>query len=115
MITAIHPKLPMRNKQLTQDFYCNKLGCKIFGDPDYEDYLMVEKDNIQIHFFAFKDLNPYDNYGQVYLRTMEIESLYANFKSSGIDVSPLEKKPWGQIEFSLLDPDKNLLTFGQTS
>jgi hypothetical protein len=25
----------------------------------------------------------------------------------------LETKPWGQIEFSLLDPDYNLLTFGQ--
>jgi hypothetical protein len=26
----------------------------------------------------------------------------------------MEIKPWGQIEFSLLDPDHNLLTFGQT-
>ena len=26
---------------------------------------------------------------------------------------PLEIKPWGQKEFSLLDPDGNLLTFGQ--
>jgi len=25
----------------------------------------------------------------------------------------LEKKPWGQKEFSMLDPDNNLLTFGQ--
>ncbi len=27
--------------------------------------------------------------------------------------SPLEIKPWGQKEFALLDPDNNLLTFGQ--
>jgi hypothetical protein len=26
----------------------------------------------------------------------------------------LETKPWGQKEFSLLDPDNNLLTFGQS-
>ena len=25
----------------------------------------------------------------------------------------LSVKPWGQIEFSILDPDNNLLTFGQ--
>jgi hypothetical protein len=25
----------------------------------------------------------------------------------------LETKPWGQREFSLLDPDNNLLTFGE--
>jgi hypothetical protein len=26
----------------------------------------------------------------------------------------LATKPWGQREFSLLDPDHNLLTFGET-
>jgi len=26
----------------------------------------------------------------------------------------LETKPWGQREFALLDPDKNLLTFGES-
>jgi hypothetical protein len=26
----------------------------------------------------------------------------------------LEQKPWGQWEFSLLDPNNNLLTFGQS-
>jgi hypothetical protein len=26
----------------------------------------------------------------------------------------LEIKPWGQKEFALLDPDHNLLTFGQS-
>jgi hypothetical protein len=26
----------------------------------------------------------------------------------------LEIKPWGQKEFSLLDPDNNLLTFGES-
>jgi hypothetical protein len=25
----------------------------------------------------------------------------------------MEIKPWGQKEFSLLDPDNNLLTFGE--
>jgi len=25
----------------------------------------------------------------------------------------LEMKPWGQKEFALLDPDNNLLTFGE--
>ena len=27
--------------------------------------------------------------------------------------APLQTKPWGQKEFSLLDPDRNLLTFGE--
>lgn len=58
MLTAIHPKLPMRNKALTRDFYINHLNFQNFGTADYEGYLMVLKDSIQIHFFEFKELGP---------------------------------------------------------
>jgi len=54
MLTNINPKLPMRNKKITMEFYINKLGFKVFGNADYEGYLMVEKDNIQIHFLSIK-------------------------------------------------------------
>lgn len=76
MLTEINPKLPMRDKAITKDYYLNKLGFQIFGDKDFDCYLMVHKDNIQIHFFEFKELNPKDNYGQVYIRTNNIEQLY---------------------------------------
>jgi len=116
MITAIHPKLPMRQKSVTRGFYLDQLGFELFGGNDFEGYLMVQKDGIQIHFFEFRDLNPFENYGQVYLRTDDIEKLYQYFIDRGVQIHPngtLEKKPWGQKEFSLLDPDHNLLTFGQ--
>ena len=76
MLTDIHPKLPMRNKILTRDFYLNKLGFEEFGAADYEGYLMVQKDQVQIHFFEFKELNPLENYGQVYIRTNNIDKWY---------------------------------------
>jgi hypothetical protein len=66
MLTNIHPKLPMRNKGLTRAYYINQLGFHELGDADYEGYLMLEKDHIQIHFFEFESLNPLENYGQVY-------------------------------------------------
>jgi hypothetical protein len=78
---------------------------------------MIEKDNIQIHFFEFKELDPKENYGQVYIRTNDIEKLYQRMLDNRITIHPngaLQSKPWGQREFSLLDPDNNLLTFGQT-
>jgi hypothetical protein len=74
MLTAINPKLPMYNKNITRDFYLNKLGFQEFGD--YDGYLMVEKDKIEIHFFEFKELDPKENYGQVYIRTNDIDNLY---------------------------------------
>lgn len=112
MLTQINPKLPMRDKQTTKAFYIEKLGFDLFG-YDYPNYLMVEKDEIQLHFFAFKDLDPKENYGQVYIRTNTIDTLYGHFKSQGVKMTALEMKPWGQKEFAVLDPDNNLLTFGQ--
>ncbi len=117
MLTAVNPKLPMRNKTITRDFYLNKLDFQNFGRADHDGYLMVEKDNIQIHFFEFKKLDPKKNYGQVYIRTDDIEGLYQSLLDKKTSIHPngsLEIKPWGQQEFSVLDPDNNLLTFGQS-
>lgn len=118
MLTEINPKLPMRNRAVTKDYYLNKLGFYLLGNDEFEDYLMVFKDNIQLHFFKFKELDPKENYGQVYIRTNDIEKLYHSFLTKGVSIhpnGPLEVKPWGQKEFSLLDPDYNLLTFGQST
>jgi hypothetical protein len=66
MLTAIHPKLPMRNKEVTRNYYIGRLGFKEYGNADYNGYLMIEKEGVQIHFFEFKELDPKENYGQVY-------------------------------------------------
>jgi hypothetical protein len=115
MLTNIHPKLPMRDKVLTKNFYVNQLNFKALGE--YPEYLIVAKDNIEIHFFEFKDLDPKENYGQVYIRADDIDVFYQSLLANTITIHPngdLQLKPWGQKEFSLLDPDNNLLTFGQS-
>jgi hypothetical protein len=117
MLTDIHPKLPMRDKAVTRDFYRNKLDFQEFGSADFESYLMLKKDSIQIHFFEFKELDPKENFGQVYIRTDDIENYYQTLLDNKTRIHPngqLEIKPWKQMEFSLLDPDNNLLTFGQS-
>ncbi len=117
MLTEIHPKLPMRDKNITRDYYMNQLGFKVFGSADYDGYLMMQKDSIQLHFFEFKALEPKENYGQVYIRTDNIDQFYQSLLENQTRIHPngrLEIKPWGQKEFSLLDPDSNLLTFGES-
>ncbi|OYU82920.1 MAG: glyoxalase/bleomycin resistance/extradiol dioxygenase family protein [Flavobacterium sp. BFFFF2] len=114
MLTAINPKLPMTNLATTKDFYINQLQFELVGE--YDQYLMVSKDLVEIHFFAYKDLNVLENDGQVYIRTDDIEGLYQTFLKNQVSIHPngaLQIKPWGQKEFSILDPDHNLLTFGQ--
>jgi extradiol dioxygenase family protein len=118
MLTSIHPKLPMRDKSSTKNFYIDQLGFVDCGAEDYEGYLMLEKDGVEIHFFEYKDLNPLENYGQVYIRTSAIEALYEQMKKTRTGIHPnghLQAKPWGQKEFSMLDPDHNLLTFGESN
>lgn len=106
----------MRNITATKEFYINQLGFTQFGG-NYEGYLMIEKENVQIHFFEFAALNPNENYGQVYIRTTYIDALYNEMLDKKAAIHPnghLEIKPWGQKEFSMLDPDNNLLTFGES-
>lgn len=116
MLTEINPKLPMRDKTITRNFYVNGLGFTDIGSADFKDYLMVKKDQAQIHFFLFEALDPKENYGQVYIRTDDIDGFYQNLLDTQQEIHPdgsLQTKPWGQKEFSMLDPDSNLLTFGQ--
>jgi hypothetical protein len=116
MLISIHPKLPMRSKPDCHTFYVDKLGFIDMGTKDYPDYLILSKDKIEIHFFLFPDLNPTENYGQVYLRVKNIEEVYATLVSNKVKIhpnAPLQIKPWGVKEFSILDPDYNLLTFGE--
>lgn len=116
MHASIIPKLPMHNKSITLDYYINILGFKNLGDFDYDGYLMIHKENIEIHFFKFKALDSKENYSQVYIRTTNIDALYNSLLERKVPIhpnGPLQLKPRGQKEFSLLDPYNNLLTFGQ--
>ncbi|MDZ7613807.1 MAG: VOC family protein [Flavobacteriaceae bacterium] len=88
MLTDINPKLPMRNKSITKDYYIKKLGFKYIGSDDFDEYLIVEKDNLQLHFFLYKDLNPKENYGQVYIRTNDVDGLYQSMLDNKVDIHP---------------------------
>ena len=71
---------------------------------------------IKSRTFEFKELDSLENYSGTYIRTNEIENFYKELIDNGTAIhpnAPLNIKPWGQKEFALLDPDHNLLTFGQ--
>ncbi len=107
----------MRSKAETQKYYVKLLGFHEIGSESFTEYLMVKKDNVELHFFEFKDLVPTENYGQVYIRTEAIDDVYQSLIENKVTIHPngdLQIKPWGQREFSILDPDNNLLTFGQS-
>ena len=98
MLTDINPKLPMRDKEITRSYYTNKLGFSTVGAVEYDGYLMMKKDQIEIHFFEFKELDPKENYGQVYIRTDDIDGFYQSLVYRKTQIHPngsLEIKPLG--------------------
>ena len=117
MISRAIPKLPFIDKQATLHYYVEKMGFQL--QADYGDYLIIAFPEAELHFFAYPTLLPEKSDFMVYLRVQEnIHGLYVSLQEMGVDIHPngkLEQKPWGQIEFSLLDPNGTLLTYGQQS
>lgn len=114
MFQSVCPKLPMRDKASTRAFY-ESLGFTAVNDS-FPDYLMMKREQVEIHFFHFPKLNPAENYGMVYIRVSDAAALYHAFVAKNLPIHEaghLEDKPWKQREFAMLDPDTNLLTFGQ--
>ncbi len=71
---------------------------------------------LSLFLFVFTGLDPMESCGQVYILVKDIDRWHHAFHDAGVRLLPKEQpehKPWGQREFALLDPDRNLLTFGQ--
>jgi len=66
MITSIVPKLPFIDKQQTVDYYVNRLGFKLRSD--YGDYLIVDLEGVELHFFSYPKLEPGKSDFMIYLR-----------------------------------------------
>jgi uncharacterized glyoxalase superfamily protein PhnB len=115
MITSVIPKLPFITKQQTIDFYV-QLGFTV--QADYGDYVIMKETHVVLHFFSYPTLQPGKSDFMIYLTVAaDIEKLYQNFQATGIAIHPngaLEDKMWQQREFSILDPNGTLLTFGQS-
>jgi catechol 2,3-dioxygenase-like lactoylglutathione lyase family enzyme len=108
------PILPARDLVKTAAFYQDKLGFKTIGEFD-PDYLMMQRDNISIHFFQFAEMDPLKEAGSCYIYVRQIEALYREYQAAGA-IHPngkLEYKPWKMYEFAAIDPDNNLLRIGQ--
>jgi uncharacterized glyoxalase superfamily protein PhnB len=114
MIKSVVPKLPFIDKQQTVDFYVNRLG--FTSTADYGDYMIMHLEGAELHFLLYRDLDPAKSDFMIYLRVEGIELMYEVFQKKGIGIHPngkLSDKPWGQKEFSVIDPNGTLLTFGE--
>ena len=96
----------------TEAFYTEKLGFTL--NARHPDWLKLERDAVTLHFSLATDVNPAGNTCHVYIRTRGIDSFYEQCPSEIIHPNgTLRTQDYGMREFAAIDPDGNLLTFGE--
>ncbi len=105
------PVLASLDIERTVGFFVDKLG---FAAVDVQQcvYGIVMRGGVYIHFWACSDKRIAEA-TSCRVQVTCIRALHAHCQAQGI-VHPraqLEAKPWGMLEFSVLDPDGNLVTF----
>lgn len=113
------PILPARDLNETRAFY-ERLGFQAAGwwPNQFGGYAILVRGDLSMHFFSFEDISPDQNYAQCYWRVKDVDALYAEFQAAGLSRSgtprlePVEDRPWGMREFSITDPNGNLVRVG---
>ena len=102
----------------TTEFYL-RLGFEGGAHEFSQDYAIFTRDTIELHFFLHPDLVPSASWAGCYIRVGDVQNLYQASLASGLPnlgiprMDWLEDKPWGLKEFSVVDPDGNLIRIGQ--
>lgn len=95
----------------TLDFY-RGLGFKAQHIEDFS-YGMAAWGDVELHFWSCADKHIAEN-TSCYIRVDDIESLYAVLKIALPELQEVTRTAWGTAELYVIDPDGNLLKFGQS-
>lgn len=106
------PVLASLDIEATQHFYADKLGFTAVAR--YPDYGIVERNNVQIHFWLTDDAD-IPKATSCRVDVDGVDQLYEEMNASGVvhPNGPLTDQPWGLREFAVLDGDGNMIKFGQ--
>ncbi|HEV2593541.1 MAG TPA: VOC family protein [Gaiellaceae bacterium] len=114
------PVLPARDLAETLAFY-ERLGFVETGTTwDVYRYLIVSRDQYELHFFEARDVDPLTTASGCYLRVADADALYAEWERIGVPhdaatgsrlIAPVDT-PYRMREFALVDPNGNLLRVG---
>ena len=117
MLEQACPILPSRDFEATKAFY-ESLGFETWYEDD--GYLLINRDKVELHFFAHPTHRAeLSNHG-VYLRPDNIDAVSNEIAKLNLPretgfprFTSAEDKPWGMREAALWDPDGNLLRIGE--
>lgn len=117
-MSALHgetiPILASRDIAETTAFY-ERLGFarrglfEAFGPA----YLLLRRDDVELHFVHTPDVDPEESHGGCYLRVVDAQAVYDEWGPLNLPgVHPPRDTPWGMREFFVVDPSGNLLRVG---
>ena len=110
---AAEPILSSLDVREALNFYEDVLGFEGIIAGDYP-HAILRKDRIVIHLLQTEDAD-LPRLSSCRLVVTHIDVLFDEYETMGI-IHPdgdLQKQPWGTHEFSVLDPEGNMITFVQ--
>jgi catechol 2,3-dioxygenase-like lactoylglutathione lyase family enzyme len=76
-------------------------------------YLIVRRDDVELHFVHTPEVDPRGTNGACYLRLVDAQAVYDEWSPLELpEVHPPRDTPWGMREFFVVDPSGNLLRIG---
>jgi catechol 2,3-dioxygenase-like lactoylglutathione lyase family enzyme len=109
-ISAV-PIIPARDVETSAAWYRDRLGFEIFHCA--REYGVVGRGETWIHLWGPSAIPPEKSDTMLRVGVCGIDGLYDHCQTEEIvhPNDPLEEKPWGFREFSVIDHDGNLVTF----
>ena len=111
MLTTVMPELPMDDVPAGVRHYRDVLGFSV----NYEQHNIGVLDRDAVRVLLIARTPQHTGIGSAYFYVRDVDRLCSELLEKGADVQgePVSQ-PWGLREFSVLDIERNRLTFGQT-
>lgn len=107
-LDSIAPRFVVANMEQALAFY-GQLG--FVASYHDENFAIIERDGIALHLNASSELPK--GHSVCWIGVTHVAELYQQCMSINAVQSPLDTKPWDMKEFSVCDPFRNLLLFGE--
>lgn len=117
MFNSACPILPSSDFEKTKPFYAS-LGFRVGGEYPEQGYLILVRDDVELHFFKYSQHVAEKSDHGVYLRVENANALSIEYEGLKLPKTgiprfvPAEDKPWGVCELIVVDTDGNLLRLG---
>ena len=107
------PVLASLDMVRTLSFYESVLGFKTHHFQDSSSsYGIAVRDDTELHFWACDDKKIAEN-TSCYLRVLDVHAVHRELSAKLPTLGNVVRTDWGMDELYVIDPDGNLLKFGQ--